>query len=84
MRLGIGASLLVSAHGSFRRFAPGAGEACYRWRQTSLVSARGGVGMYPGTLREKIGTNEGGLLSALPFSLCVYGDPDLAPQRQAA
>jgi hypothetical protein len=45
MGLGIGASLLVSAHSSACRFAPGAGEVATQAVSNSLVVARGGVGM---------------------------------------
>src|SRR6266851_5176332 len=45
----------------------------------SLAVARGGVGCHPGSLREKIGANEGGLSQSSPFffwRLASCGDPD--------
>ena len=69
MQLGIGASLLVSAHFSSRRFSPGAGETLTQGEVRQFGHRAGRGGDVARALREKIGTNEGGLSQSPPFSL---------------
>jgi hypothetical protein len=62
---GIGGWLLWSAGSIARRFSPGSGEMATQAASNSLVIVRGGVGMSPGALREKV--NKGGLSQSPPF-----------------